>query len=74
MEEDQDTIAKHIAKAFSKGHVTEQTNLKITILFEEQGIDGEYRLSEKTEKIVSVPADQAAEFIFEVEKYLITYP
>lgn len=72
MEEDQDTIAKHIAKAFSKGHVTEQTKLRITVKVEEQDVDGEYVITDEHTYKVAIPVDMRDSFITRMEQYLTT--
>lgn len=61
--EDDDTIAKHVAKQFAQRHTTEQTNLRISVKIEEQGIDGNYRTSEEYINHVVVPVDMRDSFV-----------
>ncbi len=72
MEEDQDTIAKHVAKAFSKGHIPEQTKLRITVKVEEQNeLEGYNTTHEYTRKI-TIPVDMRDSFVDRMEAYLTT--
>lgn len=71
-EEDEDTIAKHVAKQFAKGHTTEQTNLRISVKVEEQGVDGLYLLAEDYTKEITLPVDMRDSFLSRMEHYLTT--
>ncbi len=70
--EDDDTIAKHVAKQFAQRHTTEQTNLRITVKIEEQGIDESYRVMEEYANVVVLPIDMRDSFVSRLNQYLTT--